>query len=94
MSLPEAVVREKGLESKQILENGGYRHQVCETCSQPEGCDLFGGSMTFYRGCLRSSENTDIYFMIHNSSKSSYEVTTKNVMVGSHYEAGNCIKEG
>jgi hypothetical protein len=43
---------------------------VCSSNSQPEGHGpLLGLNDLFHRGCQRSSENTDICNMIHNSSK-------------------------
>lgn len=65
------------MESKQILENGEYGDQVYESCSQPEGYDLCGVEWPFPRGCLRPLKDTDIYFIICNSSKTSCEAITK-----------------
>ena len=45
--------------------------------SQPVAPFPVGVEQPFQRGHLRPLENTDIYIMIHNSSKISYEAATK-----------------
>ena len=50
-------------------EPGSFNWSPYSSGSQPGGHEPFGGQMTFHRGRLRPSENTDIYIMIHDSSK-------------------------
>jgi hypothetical protein len=50
------------------------------------------GSQNFHRDHLRPSENTDIYVMIHKSSKISHKIATNNVIFGGHHNIKNCIK--
>ena len=40
----------------------------------------FGIKQPIHRSHLRSLENTDIYIMVHNSSKISYEIATKIIL--------------
>lgn len=40
-----------------------------EQGSQPVGCNPFGVKKPFHWGHLRLLENTEIYFMTHNNSK-------------------------
>ena len=53
----------------------------------------FGIKQPIHRGHLRSLENTDIYIMVHNSSKISYEIATNNFMDGAHYNMRLCIRQ-
>ena len=51
------------------------------------------GEWLFHMGHLKPLENTDIYIMIHNSSKITVINSNKNnFMVGGHHSMGSCIK--
>lgn len=63
VGLEETYPNTKALEEK--LTANIIRNQ--QPKSQPMGCCLFGTKQPFPRDHLKSSENTDIYIMIHNS---------------------------
>lgn len=56
------------------------------------GCNPSGVKQTFYRGCLKPSENTDVCNMIQNSSKI-IEVTTKIVFYLGAPKWGTVLKD-